>query len=79
MIGEHFPESVNDHARTERPFLTIPMGLVYIKANNKASRIAVQFARGLKIIKQNGTYMRIIKSYWGDLPVPKDALSEDMR
>ena len=72
-----FPDKAIDFGYID--FQNIVIGPCFLKNNERSMMLKRQLEKGLAIIVQNGKYMEIMGSYWGDNNVPKKALIEGLK
>lgn len=53
--------------------------LAFAKSNPRTKTLADAFSKGLSIIIENGTYIRILERYWGKNNVPVEVLLEPLK
>ena len=58
---------------------SFPMGIAFNRKNPRFDFLTKTFKEGLELIKSNGTYMKVLESYYGKANVPKAALLSDMK
>ncbi|MBU0992017.1 MAG: transporter substrate-binding domain-containing protein [Proteobacteria bacterium] len=56
----------------------IECSLAFNKANPRTQNLLQQFTKGFETIKKNGTYIKILESYWGKNNIQKEALPADL-
>lgn len=68
LIKKHFPDSSHEFRSTRTAWRTVPLNLMISKKYPGAASFLQRFNAGLKTIRENGTYDRIVKKYMGLLP-----------
>lgn len=53
--------------------------LAFLKNNKRAQYFKKKFEKGFTLVKQNGTYIDILESYWGKGNIPRDLLPDDLK
>lgn len=71
IIQKLYPENVNAIAMTEKPIHTIDGHIIFSKNQHALKQ---QFERGFKIIQKNGTYLKVLKRYYGERQIPEKAI-----
>lgn len=78
-LREHFSAEEIAQFKLSKEMLSMPGGIAFHKDHPRFSELKGKFTQGLQTIKDNGTYLEILESYYGKHNVPKSALTEDMR
>lgn len=78
MITKHHADGFRDVVFTKmgKPF---SCNLAFSIDNPRSTLLLSSFKKGMKTIKNNGTYVRILESYWGERNVPKDILFDELK
>lgn len=77
MLAKHNIKEFNDiEITTGRPF---SCNLAFSIDNPRTNKLLFSFRKGMKTIKNNGTYLRILEDYWGIGNVPKDVLFDELK
>ncbi len=62
FIQNHYPDKFRDVSKISPPILTVPMSMNFLSSH---SSLAERFRQGMEIIKADGTFVKIIESYFG--------------
>jgi polar amino acid transport system substrate-binding protein len=78
VIRQHFPDKADEIVAIDKPLTTGEISIGFSKSNQSAQKIGIKLAASLQKMKQDGSYLKILKGYWGEDP-PKNVLPLDMR
>lgn len=77
LINKLYPEKAHLFGYIMREELE--PSLAFLKASSRSQKIKSEFSVGLEILKENGTYMKILERYWGRNNVPSQAVLNGVR
>jgi polar amino acid transport system substrate-binding protein len=76
-LKEYMPDSMNDYKYES--IYTSPIDLIFSKKHPKSKFLQKVFENGLNSIKEDGTYMTILKKYYPGGKINRNVLPVDMR
>lgn len=62
-----------------KPFLILPAGVAFHKKHKRYNELIANFKEGNDIIIKNGTFLKIMETYYGKNNVPKSAMIKEMK
>ncbi len=71
VIEKYYPDEVNRFARADKSIHHINGDIVFAK---NQQNLMDTFKQGFDIIKNNGTYLKILKDYYGNREIPAKLL-----
>ncbi|MCP4749384.1 MAG: hypothetical protein GY866_00690 [Proteobacteria bacterium] len=75
LAKQLFPNAYRDFTCTSKPLYTFANGLSYWKNDAKTRHSMERFRKGFGEILNNGTYLKILRKYWGE-DIPAHLLPE---
>ena len=61
IVKDFFPDSIDDFDMTEESLYIIDDGIIFLKEKEE---MVNKFKKGLEVIKENGTYQKIVDKYY---------------
>jgi polar amino acid transport system substrate-binding protein len=72
VVSQYLSSEKNNYLFVKGSSWEVSSSIIFNKQNNKAEAVARMFSRGLKKIKQDGTYFNILEKYHGKGNIPED-------
>ena len=76
LIPKLFPDNAFEFAYLDKPLLRVSLSVIFLR---KQKIIKQKFIKGLSIIAKNGTYLKILKKYYGRAGVPEGTIPDSIR
>ena len=70
-IRNQHPDSMSEFSMSDKTIYDIRGGIMFPKGGEELQE---QFQQGFMIIKNNGTYLKLLKKYYGDRKIPQNLL-----
>ena len=67
MIKNLFPDDIENFKIVEKPIMALPTTLSF--RNKSGMHLKEKFYQGFKKLRKSGEYIKILKKYYGEIPI----------